>query len=62
MDRCRRILAKMSEEVYKQRGGKDSPIGGIFSCVDAPALIDRANLDFRDIRKARRIDSPQRMQ
>ena len=28
MDRLRRILAKMSEESYKQRGGKDSPMAG----------------------------------
>ena len=30
--------------------------------MGAPALIDRAKLDFRDMREARRIDSPQRMQ
>ena len=28
MDRCPRILAKMSEEVYITRGGTDSPMAG----------------------------------
>ena len=39
----------MSEEVYITRGGTDSPVVGSLSNERAPALIDRANLDFRDM-------------
>ena len=52
----------MSEEVYMNEAERTYPQWGVSSNADAPALIDRANLDFRDMRKARRIDSPQRMQ
>jgi len=49
VDRCRRILAKMSEEVYRSAAARTSPMPPPQKRRRAHALIDRANLDFRDM-------------
>ena len=46
----RQKMTKMSEEVYITRSDGLTPTGAL-SNERAPALIDRANLDFRDMRE-----------
>ena len=47
----RQKMTKMSEEVYINAQRRTYPHGGALSNERAPALIDRANLDFRDMRE-----------
>ena len=47
----RQKMTKMSEEVYISARTQRLPLGGSLSNEGAPALIDRATLDFRDMRE-----------
>ena len=47
----RQKMTKMSEEVYIDDVKRTNPPRGALSNAHAPALIDRANLDFRDMRE-----------
>ena len=44
-------MTKMSEESYITRRRQDPPMPVTLSNARAPALIDRATLDFRDMRE-----------
>ena len=47
----RQKMTKMSEEVYITRRRQDPPLAPTLSNARAPALIDRAQLDYRDMRE-----------